>query len=429
MVVSFEQSEEVIPASAARSQGWGGGCRSQTERLLHEAAAVARPLIASKLRSFESLGGSAPTVDTDTLDDLLSETLLRVAARLQQVTDGSAAHPVDHLHSFARAVACNVCCRHFREESPEWQRCKNAVVYALGRDGGTPALAHWTDPHGRHVCGLASVRNGPTPRRSAKYMRLVEQPSEFVRAALPSLEPESCDLRSLLSGLLAHLAEPVEIVDLVTAIAALRGARHVRVRGRLAGVADGLGDRLVDPAPVVVSQVERRIFARRLWTEIQDLSEKQACAVLLNLRDHRNRGVIALIVMEGMASFEEIADAVGMPPEQLASLWPRLPARLPGCLAAPGSRLSTRERLPGNASGDEPRTRPEQRSRAAEGHRRMGQDVVPAHRLGVLWSGGPMYTRTGYIRSAVPHGVGCRSRSFCEESVAKLHAAASRVLQ
>lgn len=353
MVVSFEQPETVTPASAFGSQGLGA-FRCQTERLLHDAAAVARPLIASKLRSFASLGSTRPTVDADALDDLLGETLLRLAARLQQVTDGAAAHPVEHLLSFARAVACNVCCHHFRKESPEWQRCKNAVVYALRRDSGPPALACWMDPHGRHVCGLASARNcHPHNHPNAKHLRLVEHPTDFVRSALPSLDPESCDLRLLVSGLLAHLAEPVEIVDLVTAIAAVRGARHVRVCGRASGEADDVVDRLVDPAPAVVSQVERRIFARRLWTEIQDLSEKQACAVLLNLRDHRNRGVIAMIVMEGIASFEEIADAVGMPPEQLASLWARLPlgdsaiAGLLGCSRQQvvNTRKAARERL------------------------------------------------------------------------------------
>jgi len=61
-----------------------------------------------------------------------------------------------------------------------------------------------------------------------------------------------------------------------------------------------------------------------VWAEIRELPENQRAALLLNLRSVHGAAV-ALIADLGLATFSEIATALGMNVQALAELWNRLP--------------------------------------------------------------------------------------------------------
>jgi DNA-directed RNA polymerase specialized sigma24 family protein len=104
-------------------------------------------------------------------------------------------------------------------------------------------------------------------------------------------------------------------------------SRQHRRRERSGAREDG-GDpllRLPDPAPDAALAFERRTYLVRLWEEIRQLPPRQAAALLLNLRDGQGRNAAALLPLTGIATLREMAAAVGLPPEELAGLWNRLP--------------------------------------------------------------------------------------------------------
>lgn len=80
-----------------------------------------------------------------------------------------------------------------------------------------------------------------------------------------------------------------------------------------------------DPEPSAATRVEERSSLHQLWREIRLLPARQALALLLNLRDEGRGNAIVLLPLTGVASLREIARAVGLEPERLAELWPRLP--------------------------------------------------------------------------------------------------------
>lgn len=91
------------------------------------------------------------------------------------------------------------------------------------------------------------------------------------------------------------------------------------------GEAEGLFDRLADPAPDAATALERRSHLERLWGEIRQLSPQQAAALILNLRDGEGRGAVALLPLTGVATMRDIARTLEMPAERFAEIWNRLP--------------------------------------------------------------------------------------------------------
>jgi hypothetical protein len=84
-------------------------------------------------------------------------------------------------------------------------------------------------------------------------------------------------------------------------------------------------DRVADPTADVAAEVERREYLRRLWSGIERLPRRHCAALLLNLRDDRGRGVLALLPLMGIATVREIAALLGSSEAALAAIWDQLP--------------------------------------------------------------------------------------------------------
>ena len=73
------------------------------------------------------------------------------------------------------------------------------------------------------------------------------------------------------------------------------------------------------------SQVERRLYLERLWSEICQLPPRQRVALLLNLRDASGRDVLSLFPLTGVAALGRIAAVLDLPMDEVAELWKELP--------------------------------------------------------------------------------------------------------
>ena len=72
-------------------------------------------------------------------------------------------------------------------------------------------------------------------------------------------------------------------------------------------------------------QAENREFAQSLWLEVQELPPSQRVALLMNLRDVKGNNAVALLLLAGIATFNEIAQAMGISAERLSEIWNDLP--------------------------------------------------------------------------------------------------------
>ena len=145
---------------------------------------------------------------------------------------------------------------------------------------------------------------------------------------------ESHGLRDawLVLALLRRAAGPVELDELTGVVAHLLDLPVHDTGTR----SDARIEQIPDPRESVLTELTGREYLQRLWNEVGLLPVRQRVALLLNLRDEQGRGVIALLPRTGTAGIRVIAEALDIPPRELAELWNTLPlddARLPGGLA------------------------------------------------------------------------------------------------
>lgn len=122
------------------------------------------------------------------------------------------------------------------------------------------------------------------------------------------------------------VGKPVPLDDLVGVIAELQGISDRPVdewQGNDEGAA--IVELLPDPSVDVAHQVETRFYLQELWKQICDLPEKQRIALLLNLRDSKNRDALILFTLTGVAKSADMAGLLGMSVGQFGGLWKKLP--------------------------------------------------------------------------------------------------------
>ena len=84
-------------------------------------------------------------------------------------------------------------------------------------------------------------------------------------------------------------------------------------------------DHFTSSEPRVDLALEQRLFFEQVWREVCQLPVLQRAALLLNLRDSRDGGVISFLPFLGVASKEELARLLEMPHEDFQELWNELP--------------------------------------------------------------------------------------------------------
>ena len=124
------------------------------------------------------------------------------------------------------------------------------------------------------------------------------------------------DVRRFLTAIFFATQHPVELEAVVNAAAELW-----EMIDRPALVLD---DAEHFAFTATTTRMEDQQFLAKLWEQICLLNQPQRIALLLNLRDESGPAT-ELFPLLGVATVREIAEAVGIPPEEFATLWQELP--------------------------------------------------------------------------------------------------------
>ena len=311
---------------------------------------VAEPIVRGVVRRKLGLWAGATSARRQDATELRSEILVQLVERLERLRAGRGGIAIGDFRSYVAVVAAHVCSEHLRRRYPQRHSLRGRVRYLLQHHA---AFALWEGADGDWTCGLAAWRERTAPVQPPS--RLIE-PLRFERR---SGEPEGGSLAEVVERVFGWVGRPLRLNDLVEIVADLSGLEdRPFVESLPAGDDDPLG-RAADPRADALAELERTTYLRRLWDEIRQLPPRQSTALLLNLRDDQGRGVIALLPLTGVASMRQIAETLGMPAEQFAELWNRLPlddATLAGLLGATRQqvinlRKSARERLARRMAG------------------------------------------------------------------------------
>lgn len=286
------------------------------ERHLAALAQEAEPVLQEEVRRrVRSLCGAD---DHDRVAEALTnEARAQLVARLQRLKTEPGADGITSFSGFAATTAREVCSAYVRRHCPQRASLRNRLFYLLCKRTGQRGISVWDSADGECLCGFDIWRQrGKGLIRTGRYQQLLENPRASARAALPDESPAQANPATLLAGVFDWVGCPIEFEDLVRVVAEIWGVRDVPPPpGEPAGG---------DAVPVPKGGV-RRDHLRRLWSEIRQLPARQCAALLLNLRDEQDRGVIELLPVMGIAGPSQIAAALGLSPERFAALWCELP--------------------------------------------------------------------------------------------------------
>lgn len=259
--------------------------------LCDHAIPVIRKTIARRLR------GSS---DQDR-EDVEGEVILDLTARLksQKQPDGTV---IERFSAYVAVCSQNACDRYLRRRYPGRHRLKNRLRYLIGK---TPGFALWEDPEHGWICG-DELSRGMTPKPA---------PPDLASR----LGPSDRNPKDLLRQVFQEFTGPVDLDALVGVFAEVWGIRDPATQVEL------IEESIVSQDPAVDEVIAGRQRLEYLWREITSLPAPQRSALLLNLRDPAGGSAIWLLPAAGLVSVREIAKLIGIPAEEFADLWPRLP--------------------------------------------------------------------------------------------------------
>lgn len=316
-----QNDARLAPLFAARE----AGREREIERLLVE---VARPVTATILGHYRRAWTSLRHQDLDdiaaTVDFRLFEKLRALAAAPEET--------VQDLERYVAVLTYNAINDHMRRVFPERARLKNRLRYLLLNDA---RFALWPAAGTLHA-GLAAWKGQVS---APAWIELAE--GDVTGTMRDPSRPAAALLEIFM-----RTGRPVALDRLVDLMARLWQVVD------LAPLAPPL-EAAADTANESWSRMERRETLLELWKEILQLRPMQRQALLLNLRGPETPKGVLLLVLSGIATFDALAAALEMTPEELAALWSDLPLddqRIAGILGVTRQqvvnlRKSARERL------------------------------------------------------------------------------------
>jgi hypothetical protein len=242
--------------------------------------------------------GRIGSIRDDEREDLRASAMLRVLQRLRSTSDPDGAS-IANFDGYVATVTFHACDDLVRERLPRRTAAKNRICYVLGHD---IRFAQWTIGD-EIVCGLEEWRGERSIARNVSMDGIRHLAGDR-------------DVRRFLTAIFFATQHPVELEAVVNAAAELW-----EMIDRPALVLD---DAEHFAFTATTTRMEDQQFLAKLWEQICLLNQPQRIALLLNLRDESGPAT-ELFPLLGVATVREIAEAVGIPAEEFATLWQELP--------------------------------------------------------------------------------------------------------
>ena len=258
-------------------------------------------------------------------EDVYSAAIAQIVGRLNTVR-ATPGEPIADFESYVAVVASNACDAFLRLKYPKRQLVKNRLRYLLGGHSNQTGLATWTGSRGDTLCGFQAWKEaGRSVQRNSAYQQMMATPAAFARTTLANLEARDSNAATLVSALLNRVGGPIDLDDLIQVMGEALDIKDHKPVEESDEPNEWQSERVVSPGPRISETIVGKSYLEALWHQVCELPSRQRSAVLLNLRDERGRGVIALLPILGIATVREIATALDMPASELADLWNELP--------------------------------------------------------------------------------------------------------
>lgn len=255
------------------------------------------------------------------MEDVHHEVQLNLLRRLRELKADPAAPPIGNLLNYATTIALNTCDEHLRRRYPLRRSLKDKLRYHLAND---PRLVLWEDARAGLVTGLAVWGEGQRQRVATLTTQAIRELLGRDVELFRQPGPQPIRLSDLIRAILFAVGAPVALSDLVSVVADLQHI-HDHLAESIDEVSERAPGRLVSRFTNPESLAEQHQLIQRLWGEICLLPRRHRVALLFNLRSGSGVNIITLLPLTGVATFEQIADAVEVPAPEFESIWANLP--------------------------------------------------------------------------------------------------------
>lgn len=237
-------------------------------------------------------------------EEVCSSVLLKVLERLREWRLNPERKPSSGFMDYIAVTTYHACNQYWRDSNPIRNRIKNRLLYLLtSRD----EFAIWKKEN-NWICGFSSWKN--------RSDLADDQTLDRVNAQGVRTEGKLEQLRTTLHELNA----PVRLNDLVRLIMQIEG---INPRESQTEEVDNLPDR--PQVKSIDEELHHREFLRKLWNEVQQLSERQRKALLLSLRDENGGAILQLFPALEIATLKQLAATLCLNVEEFAEIWKELP--------------------------------------------------------------------------------------------------------
>jgi DNA-directed RNA polymerase specialized sigma24 family protein len=279
------------------------------------ASPVIRDIIKYKLRRTsdhpENYGRDNPETE-----DIYHEVIVQLLARLKEFKIEPRQKAISRLHSYVAVITYHCCYRYLRQIYPQRHILKNRLRYLLTHQAG---FSLWEGVSREVLSGFSTWREeGRAVAVKSKVRQLAGEPGVLEQTGLLASDAGRARLADVLAAVFAYAEGPLELDELVKIVARLLG-----IKDKHQTSVTEVNEAELSPGehPNVAEEVDRRDYLQKLWREVSELPLPQRQALLLNLREAEGRGCIELFQLAGVATIEQIAEALEIPMEQLSCLW------------------------------------------------------------------------------------------------------------
>lgn len=251
-------------------------------------------------------------------DEIYNDIQVRLLKRLRDLKACPDEHQIVNFGSYVATVTRNTCDEYLRQKYPLRRSLKDKVRRHLLTYS---EFSLWEDADHNWVAGFSNCTSG---NGDHAWGTTVAELREQLQARWQTIDVQRLELHELLTNIFEVAHAPLELDQLTALIA---GFWHIEDKP-----AESL-DAETPAAPVrqVTAEthpatiIEQRELLQLLWREICQLPRRQRVALLLNLKNPHGINTITLLPATGIATFEELAQALEIPLAEFEKLWADLP--------------------------------------------------------------------------------------------------------
>jgi hypothetical protein len=271
---------------------------------------IIKKILRSKLRV--SLNGRGTQQNQDALE-IAGDLRASVISTLRALRQNPNQTAIANFSDFVAIKTYSACVDYFREKHPQRWRLKSLLRRRLRQN---PRFALWQAEDKQWYAGFSG--------RQETGSETEEPDVSLTRPADGRLNAAQMKSDEFLDVLFERSGRPI-VFDEVVRIAAETWHIHDPPTESIDTGGSEREAEFTSSELGVDLALEQRLFFEQVWLEVCQLPVLQRAALLLNLRDSRDGGVISFLPFLGVASKEELARLLEMPYADFQKVWSELP--------------------------------------------------------------------------------------------------------